>query len=84
MNQNFMFYNLLLMLILFSICCYTDQSLNYFKSKLLEAFQKTPKVWHNYIRMYLHIYLKGYQCENFKLDIFKIFEAFTDIIKSKR
>ena len=83
MNQNFILHNLLLMLIIFSICCYTDKSFSYFKANLLEAFQKTPKVWHSYIRMFLHIYLKENQCKNFKLNIFQMLKHSLILLKLK-
>ena len=72
MNQNFMLYNLPLLMMIFCDNCYSDKNINYFKPQLQKIFQKTPKLWQKYVRIFIHRYMKENQCKTFKLNLFKI------------
>ena len=66
-----MLYNLLLLMVMFCHNCYSDNNINYFKPQLQTIFQKTPKVWQKYIRIFIHRYIKENKCKTFKLNLFK-------------
>ena len=83
MNQTGILHHLLIMLIIFFTRCNTDKGLYFFKSKMKETFQKTPKVWHNFIKKFLHNYLKENQCKIYKLNIFEILNHSLILLKLK-
>ena len=83
MEQNCKMYNLLLLVIVLSDHSNSDKTFEYFKSELQETFQNTPKVWQNYVRMFLHGYIKKNQFKSFKLSVFKILKYSLIFLKSR-
>ena len=75
MIKKLLFYLLFGLFILDNKHCHSDVALSYFQPNLERFFKMAPKIWHNYIRMFMYRYLKYSQPEKKKLNlIFKIYK----------
>ena len=76
MNKNLLLYLLFGVFIIGNKHCYCDIALSYFQTNLERFFNMAPKIWHNYIRMFMYRYLKYSQLEKRKLNnlIFKTYK----------
>ena len=85
MNENFMSHNTLLLLIIFSNGVFCNKPINFIQSEIQEAFKNTPKIWHNYVRMFVHKYLKQIECicKTLIMNIFKILKYSLIFLKLK-
>ena len=61
MDERFLLHNLLILI--FIDQSHNDQALSYFKSNFQKSFEETPKIWYNYIRMFIYKSLYYKQCE---------------------
>ena len=74
MSNKYIIVSVTVLLIMCTDHCGSDMALNYFKSNLQGIFKKTPKIWHNYIRIFIYRYLKNGQVEIVpKINFFNIF-----------
>ena len=58
-------YIIVSLLIMCTDCCGTDVALKNFKLNPQNIFKKTPKIWHNYIRIFIYRYLNNGHVEKF-------------------
>ena len=64
MNKQYLLLHLLYISTMVCIdYCSNDNALTYFKSELQNLFKMAPKLWHMYIRMFVHRYYKHNQIE---------------------
>ena len=56
--------------------CHGDLTFKYFISNVQQIFKMAPKASHNYVRMFLHRYLKGNKLQNmvFNKAVFNIYK----------
>ena len=83
--ENCMSHNILLLLIIFSNGVFCNKPTNFIQSEIQEALKNTPKIWHNYGRMFVHKCLKQikYICKTLIMNILKILKYSLIFLKLK-
>ena len=82
---NFMSLNLFLLLNIFLNSVYCYKHTKFIKYEIQEALKHSPKRWHNYVRMFIHKYLKenDYLHKTFIMNTFRILKYSQIFLKLK-